>query len=171
MKRTIKLIVVDVDGTLTDSGIYYDENGNEIKKFSTRDAAGFFSANKVGIKTMVLTGRECAATKKRMEELKVDYLFQNVKEKAAFLKQFMDENKLDKSDVAYVGDDLNDLISMRLCGYIACPADSCKEVKKIAHYVSPIDGGYGAFRDVIEHILTETGEWEDVVSEVYGCGI
>ena len=77
----IKVLVIDVDGTMTDAGIYYDETGNELKKFCTKDAAGFFAARIVGIKTMVLTGRECAATTRRMKELKVDYLCQNVKEK------------------------------------------------------------------------------------------
>ena len=73
----LKLIVVDVDGTLTDSGIYYDENGNELKKFSTRDAAGFFASKVCGIKSMILTGRECAATTRRMKELQIDYVFQD----------------------------------------------------------------------------------------------
>ena len=74
----IKYLIIDVDGTLTDSGIYYDENGNELKRFSTRDAAGFFAAKEKGIKTIILTGRECAATIRRMEELKVDVLIQSI---------------------------------------------------------------------------------------------
>ena len=77
----IKYIVIDVDGTMTDGGIYYDENGNELKKFCTKDAAGFFIAKRVGIKTVILTGRECQATTKRMKELQVDYLFQNITDK------------------------------------------------------------------------------------------
>ena len=82
---TIKLLVIDVDGTMTDGGIYYDNSGNELKKFSTKDAAGFFAAHKAGIKLMVLTGRNCAATAKRMEELQVEFLFQNIRNKAMFL--------------------------------------------------------------------------------------
>ncbi|SFC22968.1 KdsC family phosphatase [Butyrivibrio sp. YAB3001] len=170
MQKTIKLIVIDVDGTLTDSGIYYDEHGNEMKKFSTKDAAGFFAAKAVGIKTMILTGRECAATKRRMEEMKVDFLLQNIKDKASFLKEFMNKHGLEKDDVAYVGDDLNDLAPMKLAGYVACPADSCKEVKEIADYVSSVKGGYGAFRDVMEHIL-ERGQWESVINTIYGAGV
>lgn len=87
--QKIKLIVIDVDGTMTDSGIYYDENGNEWKKFCTKDAAGFFAAHKLGIKIMVLTGRECAATERRMKELRVQYLCQNVKDKMGYLSEFM----------------------------------------------------------------------------------
>ena len=79
MKRIVKYWVVDVDGTMTDAGIYYDEKGNEIKKFCTKDAAGFFAAQAVGMKVIILTGRECAATTRRMQDLKVDFLFQNIK--------------------------------------------------------------------------------------------
>ena len=167
----IKLMVIDVDGTMTDAGIYYDENGNEIKKFCTRDAAGFFAAHSVGIKIMVLTGRECAATTRRMKEMKVEYLCQNVKNKEDFLKSFMKQNGIKKEEVGYIGDDLNDLHPMLLAGYIGCPADSCPEVKKIAHYVSNVHGGHGVVRDVIEHILHETGQWNKFVEDVYGAGI
>ena len=81
----IKYLIVDVDGTMTDGGIYYDENGNEWKKFCTKDAAGFWAAKQNGIEIVVLTGRECRATSRRMEELKVKYLYQNVKNKYKFL--------------------------------------------------------------------------------------
>ena len=79
-----KLIIIDVDGTMTDGGVYYDEHGNELKKFCTKDAAGFFAAKQCGIKTMVLTGRECEATSRRMKEINGDYLYQNEKEKMGF---------------------------------------------------------------------------------------
>lgn len=170
-KRTIEYIVIDVDGTLTDSGIYYDENGNEQKKFSTKDAAGFFAAKAVGIKTIILTGRECAATTRRMQELKADYVHQNVKDKVTFLRNFMSEHGISKEQLAYIGDDLNDLASMQLAGYVACPADSCPEIVQIADYISPINGGHGAARDVIEKILRDSGEWESAVNNVYGIGI
>ena len=169
--RKIKLIVIDVDGTMTDAGIYYDEHGNETKKFCTKDAAGFFAAHQVGMKIMVLTGRECAATTRRMTEMKVEYLFQNVKNKVKFLKKFMVENNISKEEVAYIGDDLNDLPSMKLVGYIGCPQDSCPEIIDIANYVSPVKGGCGVVRDVIEHILREYGEWTEAISNVYGIGV
>lgn len=167
----IKLLVIDVDGTMTDAGIYYDENGNEMKKFCTKDAAGFFAAHSLGIKIMVLTGRECAATTRRMKEMKVEYLFQNVKKKKDFLKMFLEQHGVKKQEVVYIGDDLNDLPSMLLAGYIGCPADSCKEVKSIADYISNINGGNGAVRDIIEHILRESGQWEKAVADVYEIGV
>lgn len=169
--KRIKYFVIDVDGTLTDAGIYYDENGNELKKFCTRDAAGFFAARQVGMKIIVLTGRECAATTRRMKELKVDFLYQDVKDKSNFLKKFMLENDISKNELAYIGDDLNDFPPMKLAGFVGCPADSCAEIIEIADYVSPIKGGQGAVRDVIEYVLRGYGEWEKAISEVYGIGV
>ena len=169
--KAIKYIVIDVDGTLTDSGIYYDEHGNELKKFSTRDAAGFFAATVAGIKTIIITGRECAATTRRMKELKADFTIQNVKNKEAYLRDYMAEHSIAKEQLAYIGDDLNDLAPMQLAGFIACPADSCQEVMRIADYISPIKGGYGAVRDVIENMLRYCGEWDDAVRNVYGIGV
>lgn len=171
MEREIKYLVIDVDGTLTDSGIYYDEHGNEFKKFSTKDAAGFFAAHKVGIKILVITGRECMATSKRMEELKVDYLYQNVKNKTAFLKKIMFENQIKKEELGYIGDDVNDLEAMQLAGFVGCPADSSQEIISIADYVSRVNGGHGAVRDIIEHLLRLSNEWERTILNIYNSGI
>lgn len=162
----VELFVIDVDGTMTDAGIYYDEYGSELKKFCTKDAAAFFALHQVNIKIMVLTGRECAATTRRMTELKVDYLCQNVKNKVSFLKNFMESNNYNKKDIGYIGDDLNDLPSMKLCGYVGCPLDSCKEIKMIADYVSSKNGGQGAVRDIIENYLSEFSLWDDAVKSV-----
>ncbi len=164
----LKYLVIDVDGTMTDAGIYYDEHGNELKKFCTKDAAGFFAARAMGIKTIILTGRRCAATERRMKEMKADYIFQKVRDKKTFLQKFMSENGISKQELGYIGDDLNDLPPMSLAGFVGCPADSCTEVRERADYVSTIKGGHGAVRDVIEHILRETGDWERLVQELYG---
>lgn len=166
----IRYLVIDVDGTMTDSGIYYDNNGNELKKFCTRDAAAFFAAHQVGIEVIVLTGRECEATTKRMRELGVEHLYQNVKDKACFLQAFMKDYCITKNEIGYIGDDLNDILPMRMCGFVACPSDACKEIIALADYVSSIRGGCGAVRDIIEFILTQRGEWDKAVSAVYGVG-
>ena len=84
------------------------------------------------------------------------------------MKSWMEQNGIPKSEIAYIGDDLNDLQPMQLCGYIGCPADACEEVKEIANYVSPIKGGYGAARDVIEHYFREVGRWLELVEKCYG---
>ena len=164
----LSYLVIDVDGTLTDAGIYYDEHGNELKKFCTKDAAGFFAAKAMGIKTVVLTGRECAATARRMSDLKVDHVFQNVRDKQSFLLTFMDENHISKEQLGYIGDDLNDLLPMKLAGFKACPADSCEEIKRIADYVSTVKGGQGAVREIIEHALRASGDWDSLVEKIFG---
>ena len=156
---------------MTDAGIYYDEHGNELKKFCTKDAAGFFAAKKTGIQVMVLTGRECAATTRRMTEMKVDYLVQNCKDKMTYLTQFMKDNGISRDEMGYLGDDLNDLPPMKLCGFVGCPADACLEVRERADYISNVKGGYGAVRDIIEHMLRERGEWEKATAEIYGIGV
>ena len=153
----IKYIILDVDGTLTDSGVYYDSTGNELKKFSTKDGTGIICAREAGI--TVLT------------ELGVTGLYQGVRDKAAWLETWMRDEKVEKSDVGYIGDDINDLAPMKYCGYIGCPADAAAEVKAAADYISPLPGGHGAVRDVIEHILRENGLWENVVNRAYGAGI
>ncbi|GAB6398278.1 HAD family hydrolase [Faecalimonas mobilis] len=169
--KNIKILVIDVDGTMTDAGIYYDEHGNELKKFCTKDAAAFFVAHKLGIKIMVLTGRECIATTRRMQEMKVEYLYQNIKDKSTFLRKFMQMNSISKDELGYIGDDLNDYPPMQLAGFVGCPADSCQEIKEIANYVSHVKGGQGAVRDIIEYLFRESGEWEKAVADVYGLGI
>ena len=169
--KSIQYIVIDVDGTMTDAGIYYDEHGNELKKFCTKDAAGFFTAKRMGIKTMVLTGRECEATRRRMQEMKVDYIVQNIKDKKTYLTGFMEENKIVREQIAYIGDDLNDYSSMMLCGFVGCPADACMEVKKIADYVSDNVGGTGAVRDVISYLLKKRGQWQQAIEQAYEVGI
>ena len=164
----LKYLIIDVDGTLTDGGIYYDDQGNELKKFCTKDGTGIACARKAGIKLVILTGRECQATARRMEELHFDYIIQGIQDKVGYLKKWMKENEISKDEVGYIGDDINDLASMKLCSYIGCPADACEEVKCIANYVSSINGGYGAARDVIEHYLKEQGIWTQMVEKCYG---
>ena len=166
----LEYFVIDVDGTLTDGGIYYDDNGNELKKFCVKDGAAFRIAHAAGMKLVVLTGRECAATTRRMEELKVDYLFQNVYGKAEFLRNWMSENEVSPEKIGYIGDDINDLAAMKSCGFAGCPCDACGEVKALADYVSPVAGGHGAVRDVIEHYLKGQELWNKAIERAFCAG-
>ncbi len=167
----IKYLVIDVDGTMTDAGIYYDEEGNESKKFCTKDAAGFFAAYEAGIQIVVLTGRKCAATERRMKELKVPFLYQDVKDKQSFMKEFMRDKKIQRDNIGYIGDDLNDYESMKMCSFVGCPNDACIEVKERANYISSLRGGHGAVRDVIEYMLRKRGIWEQCTHKIYFQGI
>lgn len=166
----IRLCVIDVDGTLTDAGIYYDNNGNELKKFCTRDAAGFFAFKEAGIATMVITGRECEATSRRMKEMKVDHLIQNVKDKRSVLSDYIKDYGYKKEDIMYIGDDLNDICVMEECGIVACPADSCEEVLRVADIISTRNGGNGVVREVAETYFKRLGIWEKLISRIYESG-
>lgn len=170
MNRKIEFVVIDIDGTMTDGSIYYDEKGNEIKKFNTRDAAGFFALKKCGIKIIILTGRKSIAAERRMNELKVDYLFQNVSDKKSFLTRFASEKGINLKHFGYIGDDLNDYAAMKNVGFVACPRDACKEVKAISDYVSNKKGGDGVVRDVAEHILKKVKLWDKIIEDLYFTG-
>lgn len=164
--KEIEYLILDVDGTLTDGGIIYDDNGNELKRFSIMDGMGFKIAHAAGIGIVVMTGRECKATCRRMEELQADYLFQNVKNKSLLLKEFMNNNYLKKGNMAYMGDDINDYGAMLLCGLIGCPGNAAAEVKEIADYVSAVKGGNGAMRDFVEYILSQRGDKDEIIQRV-----
>mgnify|MGYP001712663234 CR=1 FL=1 len=112
----IRLLVLDVDGTMTDGGVYYDATGNEMKKFAIKDGAGLVLARTAGIRVMICTGRECEAVRRRAADLKITDIYQNVPHKADFLQKFFAENGYAREEIAYCGDDLNDLAAMALCG-------------------------------------------------------
>lgn len=168
MYENLKYLIIDVDGTMTDSGVYYDEHGNELKRFSTKDGAGFFACEKGGIEAIIVTGRECAATTRRLSEFRVKEVYQNIRGKVHFIEEYMEKRGIKKEEIGYIGDDINDVPSMRLCGFVGCPKDSCREVLELADYISPICGGHGAMRDVVEHIFRERGQWEELVKVIYG---
>lgn len=167
----IKTIICDIDGTMTDGGIYYDEQGNELKKFNTKDAAGFFCAKIAGLEIVVLTGRESAATARRMRELQVTHVVQNVKDKCEWLKEFMAGNGYEKEQIAYLGDDLNDLQPIALVGYAGCPSDAASEVKNAADYICACKGGDGTVREFVRYILEQRGQWEMAYKKAYRIGI
>ena len=167
----IRYLILDVDGTLTDGGVYYDATGNELKKFAIKDGAGLLLARAAGIRTVICTGRESAAVRRRAADLKITDVYQNVSDKAAFLRDFMQQNGCDAQQVAYCGDDLNDLAAMALCGFVACPADAAPEVRAAADYVCPQAGGAGAVRGAVEAILRQDGRWQAAVQAAFGAKV
>lgn len=167
----IRYLILDVDGTLTDGGVYYDATGNELKKFAIKDGAGLVLARAAGIRTVICTGRESAAVRRRAADLKITDVYQNVSDKAAFLRDFMQQNGCDAQQVAYCGDDLNDLAAMALCGFVACPADAAPEVRAAADYVCPQAGGAGAVRGAVEAILQQDGRWQAAVQAAFGAKV
>lgn len=150
----IKVIVLDVDGTLTDGGVYIDSNGFETKKFNIKDGGGIALATRAGYEFMILTGRKSYCVEKRAQELKIKHLFQGVDNKIDVLEKFLAENNLTSENIAYMGDDFNDLDCMNHAGFVACPADAMQCVKEVADYITEHNGGYGAVRDFCELLLT-----------------
>lgn len=151
--KKIQLIIIDVDGTLTDGGIYYDNEGHEFKKFNAKDGLGIVQTQQAGIDFMILTGRSSAIVERRAIELKVKYLFQSIKDKAEFLHKFLNERNIPKQAVAYVGDDLNDYEAMKLAGIKVCPADATSEIKEISDIILTRNGGCGAVREFTDMVL------------------
>ena len=169
--KDIKYLILDVDGVLTDTGLYFDNNGNELKKFSTRDYAGVFAAHFIGLKVLIITGRECPATERRANEMKIDELHQNVKNKVGFIEKYMVEHNITSENLAYIGDDLNDYGAMKhFAGFKACPSDAAPEVKEICDYVSPFKGGTGVVQDVMRYVLKELGRWDGFMESEVEAG-
>lgn len=163
----IKLIILDVDGTLTDGGLYYDSQGNEIKRFDVKDGLGIKVAVSVGLKIAILTGRESTIVRRRAEELGIHYLKTGIQKKYPEMLSLMKELHLSSEDVCYIGDDWNDLQCMNAAGICMCPADACEDIKKVSDYISSFNAGYGAVRDCLCKLLKDCGKWEKGCKNLY----
>lgn len=151
--KDINLLVVDVDGTLTDAGMYYSANGEELKKFNTRDAEGLALVRKRGFDVVIMTKENSPIVKARAEKLKIDKCYIGINDKLGCLKDICRDLKINLSNVAYVGDDISDLECIKSVGFSACPADAVEAVKNMSHYTCKVPGGSGAVREVCEVIL------------------
>lgn len=154
--KNIKLFLCDVDGTLTDGGMYYSENGDELKKFNTRDGMGFQMLREAGIKTGIITSENTKIVENRTHKLKVDFLYQGKREggKLEVAKEICRQLGISLGEVAYIGDDINCMELLETVGTKACPADACEKVKKIPDIkVMQRKGGDGCVREFIQNIL------------------
>ena len=154
VKRALKLIVMDVDGTLTDGMINIGENGEVFKSFYCRDGLGILRAIEAGLVPVILTSRISEIVNRRAAELGITHIYQGFKQnKAEKLTALLLEMGVDATQVAYIGDDMNDLACMHLCGISGCPADAVDDIKAVADFISKKDGGHGAVREFIEFLL------------------
>lgn len=149
----IKLILTDIDGVWTDGGMYYDQTGNEWKKFHTYDSAGVLFAHKFNIPVGIITGEKTDIVQRRAEKLKVDYLYQGVQNKLQVAQQLCAHLNITLQDVAYIGDDLNDIELLQSVGISATPASAPSYIQKYADKVMSKKGGEGCFREFVEKIL------------------
>ena len=155
-KPTIKLFVSDIDGTLTDGGMYYSENGDELKKFNTRDGMAFGMLREAGIKTAIVTSEDRELNRRRAEKMKVDYLIQGKRDggKLAAVEEIVEAMGISMQEVAYIGDDVNCIELLSAVGYAACPVDACDKVKNIPGIaVMKKKGGEGCVREFCELII------------------
>ena len=162
--RKIRLVIFDVDGVLTDGGIYVGAEGELYKPFHCRDGLGITLARKNGLKTAIITGRESAQVKRRGEELRIDAVWQGCMDKRQAYEELKERFALRDEEIAYIGDDLIDLPIMLQAGFAAAVADAVPEVRQHAHVVSGFSGGKGAVREVLEFLLKVQGKWESIVA-------
>ena len=160
--KKIRAIVFDVDGVLSPSTIPMSVKCVPMRMVNIKDGYALQLAHKHGYKIAIITGADTQAIKVRFNGLGIDDVFLKVAMKLPLLKQWISDNNLSPEEVAYVGDDIPDYECMKYVGLPVAPADSAVEIAEIAHYVSPINGGYGVARDVLEQIMRANGDWMNV---------
>ena len=152
--QKIKLLFTDCDGVLTDGGVYVSANGEELKKFNLRDGMGVERLRKMcAIDTGIMTGENSPIVTKRAEKLHITHLYLHVKDKKQRLKEILLQHNLNADEIAYIGDDLNDLEAISMCGLTASPSDGNSLIKETVHYICSLPGGSGAFREFAELII------------------
>ena len=163
--RAIRLILLDVDGVLTDGTVLIHGDGTESKSFHIRDGAGIVLAQQAGIGVGLLSARSSTATTQRAAQLGIRIVSQGVASKVSEFSRLVSEQGFEESTVAYMGDDLLDLPVLERAGLAAAPADAAPEVRNRAHWVSPSAGGRGAVREFIEMILRAQDRWDALVRD------
>ncbi len=154
MERLPKLILTDIDGVWTDGGMYYDGTDVELKKFHTYDSAGVLFAHALNIPVGILTGENTEIVRRRATKLKVDHVFLGVKDKVAEAKTLCNQLNIDLKEVAFIGDDINDMPLLRLVGWAGVPASAPEYVRELATVSLEKKGGEGVFREFVEYFLT-----------------
>jgi len=152
--KKIKLLLTDCDGVLTDNGVYYGKDGEELKRFSIRDGMGVKRLiNLVNVETGIISGENTAPVKARAKKLEMKEIHLGIKDKPKTLAEIMKKRKLKAEEIAFIGDDTIDVEVMKTVGLAACPIDATKFALKVADYVTENRGGFGAFRDFAEFII------------------
>ena len=154
----IKLFITDCDGCLTDAGMYYSSDGAELKRFSARDGMGFALLRDAQILIGIITSEDTPIVANRAAKLQIDEYHPGAKNKLRVLRDILHRHNLQPSEVAYVGDDINDLPALRICGLTFCPQDATAAIKEQASVVLTQRGGHGAVRAAAEHVLAHNQE-------------
>jgi 3-deoxy-D-manno-octulosonate 8-phosphate phosphatase (KDO 8-P phosphatase) len=161
--RRTRLLMMDVDGVLTDGRIIQDCHGHELKVFDVKDGHGIVMAHRAKLRTALISGRQSETITHRAEELGIELVFQKIWNKLEVYEKILVDTKLTHDEVAYVGDDLIDIPLLRRVGLAVAVADAVDEVKATAHLITQRPGGQGAVREVIELILKAQGHWDSLI--------
>jgi 3-deoxy-D-manno-octulosonate 8-phosphate phosphatase (KDO 8-P phosphatase) len=164
----IRLLLTDVDGVLTDGSMTFDEDGRELKTFNVRDGLGVKLFQRAGGKVGIVTGRSSRVVDCRASDLGIAIIHQGVKEKLSVVEQIATAEGVSLEEVAFIGDDLPDLTSIMAVGFGVAVADAAGELLAAADYVTQKPGGRGAFREVVEKLLKESGRWEAATGHLHG---
>ena len=156
----ISCFVLDVDGVLTNGSLILVPGGEQARVMHIRDGYALQHAIKSGYKILILSGGKSEEVRTRLKGLGVHDIEMDCDDKLNALIDYMSEHDLKKDEILYIGDDIPDLPAMKTCGLAACPSDAAQEIKKICHYISPLRGGEGCVRDVIEQALKAQGKWQ-----------
>lgn len=165
--RAIRLLLLDVDGVLSDGRIIYDDHGIETKAFDVKDGHGIKLLQRAGLRVGIITGRQSRLVEIRAAELGIEILHQGVKDKLEPYRKILGESGLSDAEVAYVGDDVVDLPILRRVGFAAAVADAVEDIKSHVHYVCRRPGGRGAVREVCDLLLKESGAWAEVTARYF----
>lgn len=157
--KDIKAFVLDVDGVLTDGSLLLLDDGQMARRMNIKDGYALQLAVKKGYKILVISGGTSEAVKRRLEKLGIADVHIGIVNKTALLMEYIAAHKFEWSQVLFMGDDIPDLAPMQLAGVACCPADAASDIKAISHYISPITGGNGCVRDVIEKVLKLNNHW------------
>jgi len=163
----IRLLLLDVDGVLTDGAVYLGDSG-ELKAFNTQDGLGIKLAQRGGIQVGIITGRSSKAVSRRAEELELDFLYQSVKDKRLAYDEILKQTGFDDAAVCYMGDDLPDLALILRAGVGVAVSNASRDLQTRADLTTAAPGGKGAVREVIESILKAQGQWDDLLKEFLG---
>ncbi len=159
--------MLDVDGVLTDGFVHVTEHGEQLRQFNIKDGYAIKLAIKRGFRVAVISGANSRSSELRLKSLGIKDIFLGVDQKVDIYNQYLKANKLSAEQIIYMGDDIPDLPVMRLVGLPVCPADSVEEIKAIAHYISPKNGGNACVRDIIEKVLKVQNKWHDAEPSAY----
>ena len=165
--KKIKLLVLDVDGVLTDARIVWGSFGNELKNFDVNDGLGIFLVRKSGMKCIILTAKGSRAVRKRAKQLKIDKVYQDFHYKIEALEKIKDEFNVSEDEICFMGDDIIDIPVLKRIGLAVAPPNAMSDVKTFAHFITEKKGGRGAVRELCDFLLKAQGTWGEVTARYF----